>query len=175
MDMPDRDIGDSLADRMARRLTVREPRAPSPEGAKVDWQRAGGLAALIALGPLLTIVGAGVIEWNAQAEVARLTAQLAPRMKAEARERAARAVLRSAVRDAGVAVWMDRLAAAIPADARVARMARTADGAFEIEITAPDPDLLRAALRRDPALAGLRETGQRRAGAMIAVTLRRAA
>jgi hypothetical protein len=46
---------------------------------------------------------------------------------------------------------------------------------MEIEITAPDPDLLRAAMRRDPALAAFRETGQRRAGAMIAVTMRRAA
>ncbi len=175
MDTPDRDIGDSLADRMARRLTAREPRAPRPEGAGVDWRRAGGLAALIALGPLLTIVGASAIERNARVEATRLTAQVAPRVQAEARERDARAALRGAVRDAGVAVWMDRLAAAIPADARVARMSRAADGSVELEITAPDPDLLRAALRRDPALAGLRETGQRRAGAMIAVTLRRAA
>jgi hypothetical protein len=175
MDMPDRDIGDSLADRMARRLTVREPRAPRPEGRRVDWRRAGGLAALIALGPLFTIVGAGLLERSAQAEAERLTAQVAPRVQAEARERDARAALRGAARDAGVAVWMDRLATAIPADARVARMSKAADGSVEIEVTAPDPDLLRAALRRDPALAGLRETGQRRAGAMIAVTLRRAA
>ncbi len=180
MDTPDRDmgateIGHSLADRMARRLIAREPRAPRPEGSRVDWRRAGALAALIALGPLLTIVGAGVIERNAQAEAARLTVQAEPRLQAEAREREARAALRGAVRDAGAAVWMDRLAAAIPADARVARMNRAADGAMEIEITAPDPDLLRAALRRDPALAGFRETGQRRAGAMIAVILRRAA
>jgi hypothetical protein len=175
MDTPDREIGDSLADRMARRLTVRGSRPPRPEGSRVDWRRAGGLAALIALGPLLTIVGAGLVERNAQAETARLTARAAPRLTAEAREQEARAMLRSAVRGDGVAVWMDRLAAAIPADARVARMSKAADGAMEIEITAPDPDLLRAALRRDPALAGFRETGQRRAGAMIAVTLRRAA
>ncbi|WP_447724131.1 hypothetical protein [Sphingomonas koreensis] len=166
---------DSLADRMAQRLAAREPRQPRPEGARLDWRRAGGLAALIALGPLLTIVGAGLLERRAQAESARLTAQAAPRLKAEARERDARAALRGAVRDAGAAVWIDRLAVAIPGDARVARMAKAADGVIEIEITAPDPDLLRAALRRDPALAGFRETGQRRAGAMIAVTLRRAA
>lgn len=175
MDTPDREIGDSLADRMARRLTVRESRASRPEGSRLDWRRAGGVAALIALGPLLTIVGAGLVERNVQAEAARLTAQAAPRLKAEAREREARAALRGAVRDAGVAVWMDRLATAIPADARVARMNKAADGAMEVEITAPDPDLLRTALRRDPALTGFRETGQRRAGAMIAVTLRRAA
>lgn len=175
MDMPDRDIGHSLAERMARRLTAREPRAPRPRGAAIDWRRAAGLAALIALGPLLTIVGAGMIERNAQAEAARLTAAAAPRVKAETRDQEARAVLRSAVRDAGLAVWMDRLAAVIPADARVARMDKAAGGVIEIVIATPDPDLLRAALRRDPALTGFRETGQRRAGALIAVTLRRAA
>lgn len=175
MDTPDRDMGDSLAARMAQRLAARAPRAPRPEGGKVDWRLAAGLAALIALGPLATIVGAGLIERGAQAEAARLAAQAAPRLKAEARALDARAVLRDAARDSGVAVWLDRLAVAIPADARVARMGKAADGGLEIEIIAPDPDLLRAALRRDPALAGLRETGQRRAGAMIAVTLRRAA
>jgi hypothetical protein len=169
------EIRDSLADRMAQRLAAREPRAPRPEGVRVDWRLAASLAALIALGPLVTIVGAGLLERNARAEAARLGAQAAPRLKAEAQARDARTALRGAVRDAGVAVWLDRLAAAIPADARVARMARAADGAIEIEITAPDPDLLRTALRRDPALTGFRETGQRRAGAMIAVTLRRSA
>lgn len=168
------EMRDSLADRMAQRLAAREPRAPRPEGGRVDWRLAGGLAALIALGPLATIAGAGLLERSARAEAATLTVQAAPRLKAEARAREARAALRGAVRDAGIAVWLDRLAAAIPADARVARMGKAADGAIEIEITAPDPDLLRAAMRRDPALAGFRETGQRRAGAMIAVKLRRA-
>lgn len=168
------DERDSLADRMAQRFAARSP-APLPARKPVNWRLAAGLAALIALGPLVTIVGAGVLERSAAADAARLTAQAAPRSKAQARERAAREALRAAARDAGVAVWLDRVAAAIPADARVARMAKAADGAIELEITAPDPDLLRGALRRDPALAGFRETGQRRAGAMIAVTLRRAA
>lgn len=169
------DTRDSLADRMAQRFAVGGGRVPRPSPGSVDWRLAAALAALIALGPLATIVGAGMLERNAQAEAARLTAQATPRIKAQAREKAARQALRAAVRDAGVAVWLDRVAAAIPADARVARMAEAADGAIELEITAPDPDLLRGALRRDPALAGFREIGQRRAGAMIAVTLRRAA
>lgn len=169
------DMRESLADRMAQRFAASGVRAPRLRHGPVDWRLAAALAAVIALGPLTTIVGAGVMERNAQAEAARLTAQAAPRIKAQAREKAAREALRTAARDAGVAVWLDRVAAAIPADARVARMAKAADGAIELEITAPDPDLLRGALRRDPALAGFRETGQRRTGAMIAVTLRRAA
>ena len=169
------EMQDSLADRMAQRFAAWTPRAPRPAGDRVNWRLAVALAALIALGPLATIVGAGLIERAARAEAVRLSAQAAPRIKAETQAREARAALRSAVRDAGVAVWLDRLAAAIPADARLARMGKAADGAIEIEITAPDPDLLRTALRRDPALTGFRETGQRRAGAMIAVTLRRSA
>lgn len=168
------DVRDSLADRMAQRFAVQglrpEPRSPRP----VNWRLAAALTGVIALGPLATIVGAGAVEHGARAEAARLETQAAPRLKAEARERAVRAALRAAVRDAGVVVWLDRVAAAIPAEARVARMAKTADGALELEISTPDPDLLRGALRGDPALAGFRETGQRRAGAMIAVTLRRA-
>lgn len=169
------DERDSLADRMAQRFAARGARMPRPAFGPVNWRLAAALTAIIALGPLATIVGAGVLERSARVEAARLTAQAAPRSKAQARERAAREALRSAARDAGVAVWLDRVAAAIPADARVARMAKASDGAIELEITAPDPDLLRGALRRDPALAGFREAGQRRAGAMIAVTLRRAA
>ncbi|WP_343521020.1 hypothetical protein [Sphingomonas sp.] len=163
---------DSLADRMAQRFAAAAPPVAPRARGPVNWRLAAALTSLIALGPLATIVGSGLLERAARTEAARLTAQAAPRLKVEARGQAARAALRGAVRDAGVAVWLDRVAAAIPADARVARMARAADGAFELEISTPDPDLLRGALRGDPALAGFRETGQRRAGATIAVTLR---
>lgn len=172
------DKQDSLADRMAQRLAARTPRASRVvrlQAGPVDWRLALALAAVIALGPLATITGAAVIERSARAEAARLTAQAAPRLKAEASAHAARGALREAVRHPGAAILLNHVAAAIPADARVARMRKAADGAMEIEITAPDPDLLRAALRRDPVLAAFRETGQRRAGAMIAVTLRRTA
>lgn len=84
-------------------------------------------------------------------------------------------MLRDAARDVPVSVWLDKVARALPADARLSRMTKAADGAFEMEITAPDPDLVRGALRRDPAFAGFRETDQRRAGAMILIRYRRAA
>lgn len=169
------DKQDSLADRMVQRLAAGAPRAPRMSGGPVDRRLALALAALIALGPLATITGAALIERRARAEAAQLTAQAAPRLKAEAGAQTARAALREAVRQPGVAILLNHVAAAIPADARVARMRKAADGTMEIEITAPDPDLLRAAMRRDPALAAFRETGQRRAGAMIAVTMRRVA
>lgn len=165
----------SLADRMAQRFAAGAARPPLAVAGPVNWRFAAALAGVIALAPLTTILGAGLLERGARAEAARLRAQAAPRLATEARAEAARDALRSAARDAGIPAWLDRVAAAIPADARVARMARAADGAMELDISTPDPDLLRGALRRDRALAGFRETGQRRAGAMILVTLRRAA
>lgn len=165
----------SLADRMAQRFAAGASRPAPRSSGPVDWRFAAALAGLIALGPLLTILGAGMIERGAFAEAARIRVQTEPRIKAEREERAARSALRTAAHAKPVALWLDRVAAAIPADVRVARMTKAADGAIELEISTPDPDLLRGALRRDPMLAGFRETGQRRAGAMIAVTLRRAA
>lgn len=166
---------DSLADRMAQRFGAGSMRTGPALSGPLDWRLATALAGLIALGPLATIVGAAALERDARAEAARVEAKAAPQLKAETREKAARASLRAAAHDPGVAIWLDRVAAAIPVDARVARMTKAADGALELEISTPDPDLLRGALRRNPALTGFRETGQRRAGAMIAVTLRRAA
>ncbi|MEG3179679.1 hypothetical protein [Sphingomonas sp. LT1P40] len=166
------DERDSLIDRAARRLAVADVRAPRAAWAGVDWRFAAALAGVIALGPLATIVGAGVLERSVRAEAVRLETAASPRMKVEARERAAREMLRTAARDATVAVWLDRVAAALPSDVRVVGMAKLADGGMALEVSTPDPDLLRGRLRRNPALAGLRETGQRRSGAMIVVTLR---
>ncbi|MCP3731956.1 hypothetical protein M9978_16140 [Sphingomonas sp. MG17] len=165
----------SLIDRAVQRLSPPATPRAAPVLPKIDWRFATALAALIALGPLLTIVGAGLLERSAQAEAGRLRTRAAPQINALAADREARDLLRAAVREAPVAVWLDRAAQALPADARISRMARTADGRFEIDVTAPDPDLLRGAIRRNPAFAGFRETGQRRAGAMILITYRRAA
>ena len=91
-----------------------------------------------------------------------------------AQDQKARETLRRAVRRSTVAASLDRMAGALPGDARVTRMAQDADGAVEIDIAAPDPDQVRAALRRDGGFAGFREQGQRRAGALILVSYRRA-
>lgn len=169
----------SLIDRAVRRLSPPE-RVPEMPVARpllppIEWRVAAALAALVALGPLLTIVGADVLERGVRAEQARLRAQAAPRIAAVAADRDARALLRAAVREAPVTVWLDRAAAVLPGDARVSRMSRDVDGAVKIDVTAPDPDLVRGAMRRDPHFARFRETGQRRAGAMILISYRRGA
>lgn len=170
---------ESLVDRAVRRLKVRsgEP-APQPVQSAwrgIEWRIAAAIAVLIALGPLLTIMTARLLEHQAGAEAAALRAKAAPRTDAIAADRMARDLLRAVVREAPVAVWLDRAATVLPDDARIARMARAADGRLEIDIMAPDPDQVRGAMRRDAVFAGFRETGQRRAGAMILVTYRRAA
>lgn len=165
----------SLIDRMTERLSPSAALAPEREAGRpvIDWRFAAALAGVVALAPLLTIVGAGMLERDALATAQRLRVEAAPRLAATAQDREARETLHSAVRRLPVAVWLDRAARALPGDTRVTRMAQGADGAVEIEITAPDPDQVRTALRRDPAFAGFREAGQRRAGALILVTYRR--
>ncbi|ODP39494.1 hypothetical protein BFL28_10095 [Sphingomonas turrisvirgatae] len=147
----------------------------TPDMPAIDWRWAAALIGLIALGPVLTIGGAKMLERDALATAARVQAEAAPRIAAAAQDHDARELLRAAVRRPTASVWLDRVAAALPAEARVARMTQAADGAVELEITAPDPDPVRTALRRDPAFAGFREAGQRRAGALILIRYRRAA
>lgn len=163
----------SLIDRAVQRLSSAGQTRARRAVPAIDWRFAMALAALIALGPLLTIVAAGVLERSVRAETAQLARQAASKVDAAAADRAARDLLRSAVREVPVAVWLDRAAVALPGDARLSRMVRRADGGMTFDVTAPDPDLVRAALRRDPRFAGFRETAQRRAGAMILVTYER--
>lgn len=163
----------SLIDRAMTRVPS-VPRAALRrwQSAAIDGRFALAIAALIALGPLATIVGSGVIERTVRAETRALGVAAAPRLRAEQADRAARTRLRRAVRAVPVAIWLDRAARILPGDARVSRVARLPDGTIELDVTAPDPDSLRAAIRRDPAMAGFREVVQRRAGAMILVRWR---
>ena len=86
---------------------------------------------------------------------------------------AAAASLRDAVRQPALVATLDRLARALPDDARLVSVARESNGQLQIDISASDPDLLRGALRRDPLFITLRESGQRRTpDARVVVTLR---
>jgi hypothetical protein len=61
-----------------------------------------------------------------------------------------------------VGATVEALARALPADAVLLRAERNRSGLLEVEISTPDPDKLRAALRAEPALAGLHNIGQQR-------------
>ncbi len=137
-----------------------------------DIRFAAALAGAIALGPLLTIAAAGAVRESVERERAELKAKVEARFADERARSAAAALLRSAVRGAPLAVTLDRIARALPADARLVSGARDAGNGLRIEVATSDPDRLRGMLRRDPLFAAMREIGQRRtADARVVVTL----
>ncbi|MEI9851845.1 MAG: hypothetical protein WDN24_14570 [Sphingomonas sp.] len=71
-----------------------------------------------------------------------------------------------------IGATLDALARALPPEASLIRAGRDAQGLLTVEVAAPDPDQLRAAIRRDPLLAALRDTGQRQQEATMIVTMR---
>lgn len=159
----------SLAGRIAaafRELAAR----PSVTAGRRAWIMASAVALLIALAPLLTIAGAALLAGGARSADERLAADEAPRIAAARRAEADRAALSAIVRRPGIGATLDALARALPGDAMLLRAGRDAEGRLAIEVSAPDPDQLRAALRREPALAGLRDAGQRQGDAGMVVS-----
>ncbi|RXZ34190.1 hypothetical protein EO081_00235 [Sphingomonas desiccabilis] len=145
------------------------PRRPAVAG---DLRWPGALALMLAAGPALTWACAAVLEHRAHADVAALAPAAEPllvRARADAATRAAWAPL---LDRAALGSTLERLAATLPADDRLARVASEPDGTLEVAILTADPDALRDALRREPALAQLREAGQQRDEAVMRVTLR---
>ncbi|WP_245824570.1 hypothetical protein [Sphingomonas azotifigens] len=109
---------------------------------------------------------------RAEDEAAQLHARTAPLLAAQHARSDARRILSAALARPGPAQLLDQLAAALPADSSVTRAERLADGALEIEVTTSDPDALRAALRRSPPLAGLRDVRQQEGEGRTLVLLR---
>ena len=138
-----------------------------------SWWPAVALAVLIAGGPGVTIVAAALLADRVRSETFALEREEAPRLAAVRVQEAARAELRPLLARPGMITMLDGLARALPQDASVASASADAGGALRVEVLAPDPDRLRAALRRDPATAGLRNTGQRRGDGGMLVALER--
>jgi hypothetical protein len=129
------------------------------------------LVLLIAAGPALTLAGATLLEHRARTEIAALSPAAEPvlaRARADAATRAAWAPL---LDRAALGTTIERLAASLPADDRLASVASRTDGTLDVTILTADPDALRDALRREPVLAQLREAGQQRGDAAMRVTL----
>ena len=141
---------------------------PLPGG----WRAAAGLGTLLAAGPLLPLAGASMLAQHERNATVRLQAQLAPRLDAEATAREARAALANAAGRAAPGQVLELLAGVLPAEARLARVERTRDGGLELDAAGSDPDTLRAAIRRAPELAGMRNTSQRRTDAAMIVSMR---
>jgi hypothetical protein len=147
-------------------------RAGAPRGGSGDRRVGIAVAALIAAGPLLTIAGAAALGARERVAAARLSAELAPRLEAEAAAGRVRARLGAVLAQPSISATIEAVARVLPAGAALVRAERTAQGALELEIAAPDPDALRAALRRAPELAGIRTVAQREGDGALVATMR---
>lgn len=136
-----------------------------------DLELAAALAILLALAPLATIAGAKLLIRHERAEIARLQNELTPRIAVEQAMRAARTEIAATIARPAMGTTLETLARALPADVTLARAERTAQGALDLDVTAVDPDKLRAAIRRAPELAGLRDSGQRQGDGTMLVSL----
>ncbi|NLS27331.1 hypothetical protein S2M10_23260 [Sphingomonas sp. S2M10] len=160
------------------RARARRPVAPVDKAAEAvaagSWI-VPALALLVAAGPIATLAGATLLAGRAQRETAAAEAALAPRYAADQARGAARTMLGAAIVQPGPAALLDTLSTALPADAALMRAERQADGTLELEVAVSDPDALRTALRRVPALAGLRDVRQQEGEGRTMVVLRQAA
>jgi hypothetical protein len=130
---------------------------PSSTGRRI----AAIVALLIAAGPLSTLLGAEMLTARVRSEATGLNARLAPRAAAERAAEQARTEMRAAATGPMLGATLEAIARALPADAAVLRAERTRDGAVELEVSAPDPDQLRPALRSLAGIGTFRNTGQR--------------
>jgi len=152
---------------------------PAPTGI-VDYSfrkpdDSAALAALIAAGPLATIAGAAWLRSDAEKVATGLESQLSPRRAAEQEREKARVLLGAAITQPGPAALLDQVSAALPPEDSLARAERAEDGRLEIDVATSDPDALRGAMRRQPALAGLRDVRQREGEGRTLVLFRQSA
>lgn len=171
---PDPETGPPAQLSLVQRLLTIARRAPDRGGfapAQAGWPEgrvATVVALLIVAGPLLTIGGARILSERHRVATARIEGEVAPRIAATAAAAEARAQMDAVLKRRTLGATIETLARALPADATLARVERKAQGRLALEVATPDPDKLRAALRRVPALAQLRDSGQRQTdGAMI--------
>lgn len=157
----------------ARMAAPRAAVASAPPVKRGRWV-AGGVAALIALGPVATIVGADLIASGARAEARKLEAKAAPRIAAAKAAASDRETLAGVLRRPTLGLVIEALARTLPPEAALVRAERGRDGLLEVEVNTPDPDKLRAALRREPALSALRDTGQRQGDVAMVVAFKEA-
>ncbi|WP_033921353.1 hypothetical protein [Sphingomonas sp. 37zxx] len=172
----------SLADRLIAAIRAKRPRTPvpvdraSPSNAPAapGSRRFGiALAILLPAGPVLSW---GVASWQAAAIRQEIQAQrrtAAPALATRAAALADRAALTTTA--PAIADILNALALTLPRDARLAAVAADEHARLSADVATPDPDTLRAALRRDPRTAALRDIDQARGDGVILVRLRQTA
>jgi hypothetical protein len=148
-----------------------EPRE-APQEIRSDRPWLVGLVLLIAAGPAFTWAGAEILGHRARAEIAALAPAAEPLLAAARADAATRAGWEPLLGRGTLGTIIDRFAATLPGDDRLASIASDGEGTIEATILTADPDALRDALRREPALSQLQDAGQQRGDAVMRVTLR---
>lgn len=166
---PEPQMPPAPAHSLSQRLAATLRGLPLPAG---GWRVATAFGALLAAGPLLTLAGASMLVQHEKRVTAKLQDQLAPRLQAEAAAREARTALANAAGRAAPGQVVELLAGVLPPEAKLTRIERTRDGGLEFDVAGSDPDALRAAVRRAPEFAGMRNTSQRHADAAMIVSMR---
>ncbi len=154
---------------LSQRLAAALRGVPLPAG---GWGVAIAFGALLAAGPLLTVAGATLLAQHEKRATVKLEQQLAPRLQAEAAAREARTALANAAGRTAPGQVVELLAGVLPPEAKLTRIERTRDGGLEFDVAGSDPDALRAAIRRAPEFAGMRNTSQRHSDAAMIVSMR---
>lgn len=115
------------------------------------------LAAAILATPLLTWAGAAFLTGRAQDEGAAIARRAAPRIAEQAAAQRAHVLLQQTWRLPTLGTTLEGTARDLPKDAALLRVERDGAGTMSMEVVAPDPDRVVA------ALPGLRATAQARA------------
>jgi hypothetical protein len=143
-----------------------------PDGtAKSPLRWLAALALVLGAGPAFTWAGATFLTQRTRAEIAALAPRATPLLARSRADAATRDTLAPLLDRAPLGTTLERLAATLPADNRVASVASEQDGTLRVVVLTADPDALRDALRREPVLAQLKEAGQQGDEATLRVTL----
>ncbi|KQM87572.1 hypothetical protein ASE67_07730 [Sphingomonas sp. Leaf23] len=146
---------DRAVDAARRERAPAPPPAPTPPRAPLD-RASLLLAAAILATPLLTWGGAAVLTARAQEEGRAIAHRAAPRIAEQAAAQRARVLLQQAWRLPTLGTTLEATARALPKDAALLRVERDGAGQMSMQVVAPDPDRVVA------ALPGLRATAQAR-------------
>lgn len=160
--LPRPDPAPSLADRLsaaARAVSMKT----DGSARTIGWM----LALMLPLGPLATWVGAA---WLADRTEATIRAEAASPAALSADRAAAERRMLARLAGGGFAPVIERVAGALPADARLVavEVARDGEGGLlTAEVATAEPDRLRAALAR----SALRTTGERQGDGVLIVRI----
>lgn len=153
-------IRPSLFDRAvdAARRERPAPPPPAPGSPRPPLDRAAMLlAAAILATPLLTWGGAAILTARVQEEGRAIARRAAPQVAEQAAAQRSRVLLQQAWRLPTLGTTLEDTARDLPKDAALLRVERDGAGKLSMEVVAPDPDRVVA------ALPGLRATAQARA------------